>query len=124
MPRKGTEVFLIDSSAGLGIDNQRGLRYLVNLNEYLLEKSRELVGRENNNHSVVAGIVTIIFSVKSAIGTWLTEGFIISAGTKIKCSIIGFVTCVVPGSTFSLFLSLMMILLYSSHRVCSTIYPC
>lgn len=55
MPRKGTEVFLVDRSAGLGIDNQRGLRYLVNLNEYLLEKSRELVGRENNNHSVVAG---------------------------------------------------------------------
>lgn len=37
---------------------------MVNLNEYLLEKSREVVGRENN-YSVVAGIITIIFSVKS-----------------------------------------------------------
>lgn len=62
---KGTEVFLIDSNTGLGSDNQGGLWYLVNLNEYLLEKSREVVGRENNNHSVVAVIITIIFSVKS-----------------------------------------------------------
>lgn len=57
-PRKETKVFLIDSNAGLGI--QRGLWYLVSLNEYPLEKSRELVGRENNTHSVIAGIITIL----------------------------------------------------------------
>lgn len=83
-------MFLIDSNTGLGIGSQGG--YLVNLNEYLLERSREVVGRENNNYSVVAWIITIIFSVSLlASGTWLTERYIISADTKIKCSSIGFV---------------------------------
>lgn len=58
-------MFLIDSSAGLGIGNQGG--YLVNFNEYLLEKSK-VVGRENNNHSAVDGIIMTIFSVSQPVG--------------------------------------------------------
>lgn len=60
MLRKGAEVFLMDSNAGLEISNQGW--FLVNLNEYLLEQSRDVVGRENN-HSAVAWIMIIFLSV-------------------------------------------------------------
>lgn len=81
-PRKEMKVFLIDSNAGLGI--QRGLWYLVSLNEYPLEKNREAVGRENNTHSVIAGIITILL-LSGSVSQWdMTDrGIYISADKEL-----------------------------------------